>query len=766
MHELIFLQDLALVMVISAAIMIFCHRFHLPVVLGYIVAGVIIGPHTPPFPLISDIHSIQTLSELGVIFLLFSIGLEFSFSKLAKVGLVAFTAATLEILFMIWVGFCMGRLFGWNFMNSLFLGAILSISSTTIIAKVLIETKKLKEGFAQIILGILIIEDLLAIVLIAMLSGVAATGSLEVNALLLSMARVFSFVTALLVFGFFLVPRLLRYIAKFESDEMLVITVLGLCFAVSLLTARLGFSVALGAFITGAIIAETRFAHRTVLKMEPIRDMFTAIFFVSVGMLIEPQILMKYGGPIMIIALVTIIGKLFSCSLAAFLTGSSGETSLKVGLGLAQIGEFSFIIARLGESAEVTSPFLYPTAVSVSAITTLTTPFLMKNTGAIIRGLSWLTPRPLQTALGLYTSWTGRLGENSGLKTSLWNSLKAHVPRLLFYVFAAAFIFYGGRHYQPAVPFLPHNLYWAALGLPILPLFVGVVYSVDKILGGLLTAGMGGAENRGPEYGVIRKSLRFLTVLVAGLVFILMASTVLPPPLLVLGAAGLILISGFFLWGSLRKIHERVEKTVLGIFDQEKPLEMQERKARHDELVQLIQEEYPWEVITQDFILPFQKSAVNQAIRDLRLRGETGASIVAIYRGEESIPNPSAETVLLPGDVLLLMGDPNQIKAALEFLTKKIKEAPAAEIKREGAPRTAAFEVPEHSPVIGVSIRRLKLRRKTGVSILGIQRKEGAVNNPDPDTLIEPGDTLVLFGWDDQIKPAFEYLASFKQRLE
>lgn len=384
MHQLTLLQDMAIVMAISAAVMVVCYRFHLPFVIGYIVAGFIIGPHTPPFPLVSDLASIHTLSELGVIFLLFGIGLEFSVSKLLRVGMVAAVAATLEILLMIGLGFWLGQLFGWSFMDSLFLGAILSISSTTIIAKVLLETKRIEERYAQVILGILVIEDLLAIVIIALLSGLATTGSVSLSAVGWACAKVGAFVGVTLVLGLTLVPRLLNYLSRFYSSELLVVTVLGLCFGVSLAGTKLGLSVALGAFLIGAIIAETPQAPSVIQHTEPIRDMFTAIFFVSVGMLIDPALLGSSIWPIIWITLATIVGKVASCSLATLLTGYGIDTSLRVGLGLAQIGEFSFIIARLGEATQVTSAFLYPIAVSVSSLTTLTTPLLMRQADRVV----------------------------------------------------------------------------------------------------------------------------------------------------------------------------------------------------------------------------------------------------------------------------------------------------------------------------------------------------------------------------------------------
>src|SRR5438105_7569535 len=262
MHGVMFLQDLAVVMIVAGLVTVLCHRLKQPVVLGYIIAGVIIGPHTPPFPLIKDQETIKTLSELGVVFLMFWLGLEFSFRKLRKVGVTALIAATLEIVLMVWLGYEIGRAFGWKQMDCLFLGAMLSISSTIIIVKALADLGRAKEKFAELIFGILIVEDILAIVMIALLSGIAMTGSLTAGEVLRTTGRLGIFLVVAVLLGLLAVPRLLAYVARFKSNEMLLITVLGLCFGASLLAVKLNYSVAVGAFVMGAVIAEARGIHR------------------------------------------------------------------------------------------------------------------------------------------------------------------------------------------------------------------------------------------------------------------------------------------------------------------------------------------------------------------------------------------------------------------------------------------------------------------------------------------------------------------------
>ncbi|SDV51109.1 cation:proton antiporter [Chitinasiproducens palmae] len=410
-HAAGFIQDLAVIMALAGVVTVLFHRFKQPVVLGYIVAGVIIGPHTPPFELISNEETISTLGELGVVFLLFSLGLEFSLKKLFRVGATALVAAFVEIVVMLGIGYGIGHAFGWSAMDSLFLGAMLAISSTTIIVKALDELKLKRERFAQLIFGILIVEDILAIAMIALLSGIAGSGSVDTAAVLITLAKLALFMTVSLVVGVLVVPRLLDYVARFNSQEMLLIAVLGLCFGFCLLVIKLDYSVALGAFLIGAIIAESRQLHAIERLIEPVRDMFSAIFFVTIGLMLDPTVLGRYAVPILVISVAVIVGKIVSCSVSAFVSGQDARTSMRVGMGLAQIGEFSFIIAALGLSLKVTSDFLYPIAVAVSALTTLTTPYLIRGADPFTRRLAAAMPPWLAGLFGAYTNWVQSLGK-------------------------------------------------------------------------------------------------------------------------------------------------------------------------------------------------------------------------------------------------------------------------------------------------------------------------------------------------------------------
>lgn len=410
-----FIQDLAVIMLIAGIVTVLFHRLKQPVVLGYIVAGILIGPHTPPFELISDEHTVRILAELGVIFLMFSLGLEFSLKKLFRVGTTAFIAASLEIVLMIWLGYQIGLWLGWTSnLDALFLGAILAISSTTIIIKALKDLKMKNERFAQLIFGILIVEDILGIGLIALLSGIAISGTVNGRDVFATVGKLSLFMVVALIFGILLVPRILAYIAKFNRDEMLLVAVLGLCFGFCLLVVKLEYSMVLGAFLIGAIMAEAKELAKIERLIEPIRDMFSAIFFVAIGLLLDPRAMLEYAFPIVIISLVVILGKVASCTLGALVAGNDGRTSLKVGMGLSQIGEFSFIIASLGMSYKVVSDFLYPIAVAVSAITTLTTPYLIRAADPLAKTLGKLMPAPLVRLVRLYQEWLHYLQPQGG----------------------------------------------------------------------------------------------------------------------------------------------------------------------------------------------------------------------------------------------------------------------------------------------------------------------------------------------------------------
>ncbi|MDM9554023.1 MULTISPECIES: cation:proton antiporter [Pseudomonas] len=575
MHAISFIQDLAVIMLVAGVVTILFHRLKQPVVLGYIVAGFIIGPHTPPFGLIHDEDTIKTLAELGVIFLMFCLGLEFSLRKLFKVGATAFIAAFLEIVLMIWIGFEIGRWFGWNTMDSLFLGAILAISSTTIIVKALNDLKMKNERFAQLIFGVLIVEDILGIGIIALLSGIAVSGTVSSGEVFSTVGKLSLFMIVALVIGILLVPRLLAYVARFESNEMLLITVLGLCFGFCLLVVKLEYSMVLGAFLIGAIMAESRQLLKIESLIEPVRDLFSAIFFVAIGLMIDPQVLIDYAWPIVVITLAVVLGKMLSCGMGAFIAGNDGRTSLRVGMGLSQIGEFSFIIAALGMTLQVTSDFLYPVAVAVSAITTLLTPYLIRAADPLSLKLGKVVPSRLARVLSLYGEWLRSIqpqGEGA--------MLAAMIRRILLQVgvnlaLVSAIFFSGGYFAGRIGNWLSEwvsdtsqqkALIWGVALLLSLP-FLIAAYRKLKALS-MLLAEMGVKPETAGRHTqrvrrVIAEVIPLLSLLVIFLLLSALSASILPTSELLLVIAVVAAVVVALLWRWFIRVHTRMQIALL-----------------------------------------------------------------------------------------------------------------------------------------------------------------------------------------------------------
>ena len=371
--------DLAIMLGVASIVMLCCIRLKQPLVLGYLIAGMIVGPYTPPYMLVSDIPGIKTIAELGVIFLMFSMGLDFSFHKLKKIGKPALGVGLFEVLFMIGVGYGLGRLLHWSPTESLFLGAALSISSTTIIIKALNELHLKNAPFAHLIFGVLIVEDLLAILLLVALPLLAVYEANLTQTLVRSLIKLIVVVSSWFLIGYFVVPILFRRWLKKASDEVLIVVSVALCFAMVCLAAYYGYTVALGAFIMGSILAETEESSRIEHLVQPLRDIYAAVFFVAVGMLINPLQIWQHIGTVLLITGVTIFFKTALSFLGAYGCTRRLSLSTQVGFSMAQIGEFSFIIAALGLSLNLLDASFYPIVVAVSVLTTFTTPYFIRS---------------------------------------------------------------------------------------------------------------------------------------------------------------------------------------------------------------------------------------------------------------------------------------------------------------------------------------------------------------------------------------------------
>ncbi|HET8941309.1 MAG TPA: cation:proton antiporter [Rudaea sp.] len=579
MHTVAFIHDLAVIMLTAGVVTVVFHLLRQPVVLGYIVAGVLIGPHTSWFALITDEASIQTLAELGIVFLLFSLGLEFSLRHLRQVGVTAVVAALAGIILMLWLGYQIGLGFGWRTMDALFLGAMLSVSSTTITIKAIEELGLKSAPFAHVVFAILIIEDVLAIAIIALLSSVAATGTLNAAEVLDTLGALMVFLVAALVIGILTVPRLLDFIARFERDEMLLVAVLGLLFGFCLLVSRMGYSIALGAFVIGTIVAEAKCLIRITRVIGPLRDMFSAIFFVAIGLLLDPHVLVDYAAPIAVITIALILGKVLSRCGGAYAAGQSGRSALRVGMSLAQIGEFSFIIASLGTSLKVTSDFLYPVAVAVSAITTLFTPYLIRASDPLARRIRIVMPYGLRRILGMYTEWL------QGLRLSGDRAvIAAMVRRILLQTFVnlclVIAIFAGGAYLASSrgldlSAYLPNRMWgnsliWSVALLLSLPFLIAAYRKLKALAMMLAEVSVHAGRHTQRVRRIVAEVLPVVSMAAMLLLVCALSSSILPPfelliAVFVMGALILVV-----LWRALVKLHSRLQIALLDTLHSEK----------------------------------------------------------------------------------------------------------------------------------------------------------------------------------------------------
>lgn len=665
MHHSSFLQDLAVVLLLSGLVTILFNRMRQPVVLGYILAGLIVGPHTPPFPLVRSVETVNTMAELGIIFLMFALGLEFSFRKLKAVGAAALVAASLEIAVMVTAGFGLGKAFGWGFMDSIFLGGILAISSTTIIIKALQELKATRERFAQLIFGILVVEDILGILIIALLSSIATTGALDLHSLTGVTWKLGVFLAVLFVGGVLFVPRILSYVSRFRNSEMLLITALALCFGISYLAYAFKYSVALGAFVIGAIIAETREARQIEALTGSLRDLFGAVFFVSVGMMIEPRVIWDNLIVISAVTFAVIVGKVVTCSLGTFATGSDRSTAMKVGLGLSQIGEFSFIIASLGISKGVTSTFLYPVAVAVSALTTLTTPYLIKNSGAITRGVEKCLPQRLLDAADSYTLSLSRRRTQGILSDPYIRRGFIQIGLnllLLSAVFSAAA--WASRLSSLHLDWIPvadgwgDAAFWGLTMLLTLPVQIVTVRRVVRT-----STAIGERLSQQGLYGqaILRNVVPLLvssvSIFLFGVLILAFSAAFLPPARILLVLAALVALAAVLFRRRAVDLYKRLQGSFEATLSQEHHTEPEEERRALPAAAEVFR-----------FTLNDDSPIAGRFIKDIALRKSTGASIVCIERGGRSIVNPDADEVLLGGDTLLLLGNPAQLDAARGWL--------------------------------------------------------------------------------------------------
>jgi K+:H+ antiporter len=692
----VFLASLAIVLVTAAVTTVVFQRLRQPIVLGYLLAGVLVGPHVP-FPLVADPHTIETLSELGVILLMFSLGLEFSFAKLVKFAPTAGVTALVQCSAMVWLGFVVGRALGWTPLESGFAGAVVAISSTTIIAKAFDE-QNVRGSFRDFVVGILVIEDLIGILLIVALTAISSEAGVSAVALGTAAARLAAFLVGLVVVGLFVVPRGIRAVVRLERDETTLVASVGVCFLGALLALEFGYSVALGAFIAGSLVAESGEAERIEHLVKPVKDVFAAIFFVSVGMLIDPSLAVQHWLAILLLTIVVFVGKISSVGLGAFLTGNGTRTSVRAGMSLAQIGEFSFIIAGLGLALGATRDFLGPVAVAVSALTTLTTPWLIRASEPAAMWVDRKLPHRIQTFASLYERWLERIRraprrENAGAAAGRLGRLLAIDAFLLAAAVTLPTVFSGSivAFLEARLP-LDAGACRIAVGVGTialaLPFAVGIVRVARKLGLVLAESALPPAPAVGPDPAAVPRralavSFQLVAVLVVGLPLLAITQPFTGGLGTPVGLAVVVIVLGFVLWRSATSLEGQVRAGAQLVVDALATQTLETPAGTGDDLSPLGDLLRGLGEPTAVRIRP-DAASIGKTLSETKLRERTGASVLAIVRDDRGIVLPAAGEALRAGDLLAIVGSREAVEAARQIL-----EAPAPLPEREAPPATA-----------------------------------------------------------------------------
>jgi CPA2 family monovalent cation:H+ antiporter-2 len=685
-HEL--LAAITIVLCCAAVTTVVFQRLRQPVVLGYLLAGLIVGPHVP-IPLIADREIIQTLSELGVILLMFALGLEFSLRKLVQVGPTAGLTAIIQSSIMVWLGFIVGRGFGWTPRESIFAGAIIAISSTTIIAKAFDE-QGIKGKLRELVVGVLIVEDLIGILLMAVLTAVASGQGMSAGTLARSSAQLVAFLIGLVAVGMLVVPRAIRAIQRLNRPETTLVASVGICFATALLAQAFGYSVALGAFLAGSLVAESGQEKQIEHLILPVRDLFGAIFFVSVGMLIDPAIIAEHWPAVAVFTALVIAGKFVGVSLGAFLTGNGTRTSVQAGMSLAQIGEFSFIIAALGLSLNATRDFLYPMAVAVSAITTLTTPWLIRAAGPVAAFIDRTLPHPLQTFAALYGTWLEQLRAAPESKTTAARTRRWVKLLVLDVAIVSALVIGTAMSLDEIAEAasttlgvsdrLASGLVIAAAAAIAVPFLTGIVRITHRL--GLVLARVALPAAAKGKVDLAAAPRRALVVTLQLAVFFLVGLPMLAviQPFVEGWAAGLslglvLVVLGSVLWRRATNLQGHVKAGAQMIVEALVTQAGKRPAAPGDDALAQIHHLMPGLGELVPVRLDDRSAAVGKTLAQLHLRGITGASVLAIARGDQGVIVPVAGEVLHAGDVLALAGTHDAVAAATALLQRAAPDA-------------------------------------------------------------------------------------------
>ena len=727
------MKDLALILISAGVITLIFKWLKQPLVLGYIVAGVLAGPYIQIFPTVTDAASISIWAEIGVVFLLFALGLEFSFKKLMNVGGTAVITATTEVISMLVIGYFLGMLLGWSHMDSIFLGGMLSMSSTTIIIKAFSDLGLRSQKFTGIVFGTLVVEDLVAILMMVLLSTMAVSRDFAGEAMLGSILKVAFFLVLWFLVGIYLLPLFFKKVKKLMNDETLLIIALGFCLGMVVLATKTGFSAALGAFIMGSILAETIEAEHIEHIIKPVKDLFGAIFFVSVGMLVNPMVLIEYAWPVVIITLVTIIGKAFFSSFGVLLSGQPLKTSIQSGFSLAQIGEFAFIIASLGVALGVMAEFIYPIVVAVSVITTFTTPYMIRLSGPFAGWLHKALPDKVINYLNTYTSGSKTVNHESD-----WKKLvKNYIGRMIIYVVLLVAIILFSINF--VVPFLTDKIpgiYGSILSAVITlacmsPFLIALVANKTNCPELFMSLWNDNKYNRGRLVFLV---LFRVLVAIAAVTFVLIQLFDFGYVWGIIIALGILIFILVFL-RDLNQYH-RLETNFLTNFNQREDAE----KAKYPLTASFNSQLNDKNIHISTMVVSPDSPCIGKTLKELNFRKDYGVSVIKIMRGSRQIYIPGSSEYIYPHDKIAVVGTDEQIVAFAEKVEMENNpEIIQTENKEVGL---QSFTIDEHFPYMGMSIKDSEIGKKYNCLIVGIERAGVSIMNPDISEIFEPGDLV------------------------
>jgi len=728
MHFPDLIRDLAVILGVAAVVTFIFRRIKQPVVLGYIVAGIIVGPYTPAVFSVQETESIKIWAELGVIFLMFNLGLEFSFRRLARVGMSAGVTAILQIIAMLFWGIIVARTLGWGRMDAIFLGCMISISSTTIIIKALEELGLKSKKFAELVFGILIVEDLAAILMLVALTNIITNSQVGGLELLTAGGKLAIVVGAWFLVGMFVVPRFVKAVSKHGNDEMLTVVASALCLALVAVAAYFHYSLALGAFIMGSILAESSEAKRIEHLVNPLKDIFGAVFFVSVGMLLDPKTIIENLQAVLLISVVIIAGKLLSVTLGAFITGQTIRNAVQTGFSMAQIGEFSFIIASLGLAYGAISEKLYPIIVAASIITTFTTPYLVKLSAPAAGALERNIPSRMRTTMENYVAWVQRQNVRSSARQELFRNLtkwglNAVVVITIYTIGSDKIVPMASTSIEEG--FLTSGLVWLLASLLSAPSIwamfstfrirrvmheqtVPIPHGMSALFSSILTVGLVGALSIAyfPAFIIL-----VVTISVCGLLFIVFKRHV----------------EAYYHW-----------------------MEVQFRSgfqadlSAHDSASPAFDRLAPWDAHLVEVKVPVRSYLVGRPLIDLKLREKYGLNVVVIMRDGENIVAPTPNESLYPGDRILCFATDSDIERFKNDLEIRQQTNPA--IQDLEAYDISKMRVQKNAGILGVSIRQSGIREKYTCIVVGLERKGERLISPSSDTALEEGDILWVVG--------------------